>query len=165
MKSPNKSDFCSTQFLQQLRVHDLIHESEFRHLQDANSQSRRWPWQFLSQLFTERPKIRWLQEIKKRGSIWSFLRNIQKLWGWLLLATTQQSCGSMDLRFHPHLSCSFFPQGCRTQHCSSCSCHPVDSVNLNDLKWGSFLKQFGGISSSNQWGAQLKVRSLAGIVN
>lgn len=90
VKSPNKSDFCSTQFLQQLRVHDLIRESEFRHLQDANSQSIRWPRQFLAQLFTEMPKIRLLQEIKKRGSTWSFPRDIHKLWWWFLFVTTQQ---------------------------------------------------------------------------
>lgn len=64
-----------------------------------------------------------------------------------------------------HTSPVFFSQGCHTQHCSSCLCHPVDSVNLNDLKRGSFLKQFAGISSSSQWGAQLKARSLAGIGN
>lgn len=163
VKSPNKSDFCSTQFLQQLRVHDLIHQ--FRHLQDANSQSRRWPRQFLAQFFTEMPKIRLLQEIRKRGRIWSFPRDIQKFWWWLLWVATQQRLQISRSGVSPTSFPFLFFQGWHSQHCSSCLCHPVDSVSLNDLKWGFFLKQFGEISSSNQWGAQLKVRSLAEIVN
>lgn len=152
-------------FFSSYRVHDLIHESEFRHLQDAIFQSRRWPWQFL----TEMPKNRFLQEKKKRGRIWFFFSGIFRSFGdgfcWQLLS---KGCGSVDLRFHPHFSHSFCSKetwGCHALHCSSCLCHPVGTINLDDLKWGSFLKQFGGISSSNQWGAQLKVRLSAGIVN